>query len=155
SQSDPLCRVHAHPSPGGGRPHWPTRNTLDAGDRRVPDAHGYRTVAQEPAGGPRPAPRGGVRVCVPRLADRRRGPLPTPSNRYSARMNLPALQSFMRESRIDAWLLYDFRGNNPVLAQLIPGKRWTTRRVFALIPARGTPIVLAHGIDFSQFGSLA
>lgn len=69
-------------------------------------------------------------------------------------MNLPALQSFMRESRIDAWLLYDFRGNNPVLAQLIPGKRWTTRRVFALIPARGTPIVLAHGIDFSQFGSL-
>jgi Xaa-Pro aminopeptidase len=69
-------------------------------------------------------------------------------------MNLASLQSFMLECRIDAWLLYDFRGNNAVLAQLLPGKRWTTRRVFALIPARGEPVVLAHGIDFSQFASL-
>lgn len=69
-------------------------------------------------------------------------------------MNLSALQFFMRESRIDAWLLYDFRGNNSVLAQLLPGKRWTTRRVFALVPAEGDPVVLAHGIDFSMFASL-
>lgn len=68
---------------------------------------------------------------------------------------LPELQAYMREQRIDAWLIYDFRGNNPVLAQLLPGKHWTTRRAALLVPASGAPELLAHGIDFTQFDGVA
>lgn len=65
--------------------------------------------------------------------------------------NLDEVQSFMRERGIDAWLIYDFRGSNAVLARVLPGKRWTTRRVYVWIPAQGEPRVLAHHIDASQF----
>ena len=57
----------------------------------------------------------------------------------------------MQDRKIDAWLVYDFRGNNPILSQLLPGKRWTTRRVLMLIPARGEPRLLVHHIDHGQF----
>lgn len=58
----------------------------------------------------------------------------------------------MAEARIDAWLIHDFRGGNPNLAAMLPGKRWTTRRVDLVIPRVGEPVVLVHGIDASQFG---
>lgn len=64
---------------------------------------------------------------------------------------LNAVQEFMRHQRIDAWLVYDFRGNNSVLAQLVPGRRWTTRRAFLLVPAEGTPLLLAQSIDAHNF----
>lgn len=79
---------------------------------------------------------------------------PDPQSLYTGGMNLPALQAFMRESRIDAWLLYDFRGNNPIFAQLLPGKRWTTRRAYLHIPADGEPTLLAHSIDSGMFAKL-
>jgi Xaa-Pro aminopeptidase len=66
-------------------------------------------------------------------------------------MNLDAIQSFMRSRQIEAWLVHDFRGNNPVLTQLLPGKRWTTRRAALLIPARGEASLLTHMIDAEQF----
>jgi Xaa-Pro dipeptidase len=59
----------------------------------------------------------------------------------------------MRRHGIDGWLVYDFRGSNPVLAQLLPGKRFLTRRVMLFIPATGEPELLVHGIDASQFAS--
>ncbi len=62
-----------------------------------------------------------------------------------------AVQQFMGEQKIDGWLVYDFRGNNPILARLLPGKRWTTRRAVLFIPATGQPVLLAHGIDEHQF----
>jgi len=64
------------------------------------------------------------------------------------------LQEYMRQQRIDAWLLYDFRGNNPIFAQILPGKRWTTRRAVLLIPATGDATLLAHRIDEHQFKKL-
>jgi Xaa-Pro dipeptidase len=66
-------------------------------------------------------------------------------------MNLDHVQSFMREQRIGGWLLHDFRGNNAVLARVLPGKRWTTRRTVLFIPAHGEPTLLAHTIDAAQF----
>ena len=66
-------------------------------------------------------------------------------------MNLPDLQSAMRSQRIDAWVLYDFRASNFVLSRLLPGKRWTTRRVYLVIRADAPPRVLVHGIDAAQF----
>ncbi len=69
-------------------------------------------------------------------------------------MNLPAIQSFLRDARIDAWLIHDFRGSNPVLNALLGGQRWTTRRAELLIPATGEPTLLAHGIDANQFSGV-
>jgi Xaa-Pro aminopeptidase len=69
-------------------------------------------------------------------------------------MNLPAVQAFMRERSIDAWLLYDFRQSNPVLGAMLPGRRWTTRRALLFIPAAGEPRLLAHSIDAAQFDRL-
>lgn len=69
-------------------------------------------------------------------------------------MKLTDLQAFMRQLKIDAWLLYDFRGSNFVLSRLLAGKRWTTRRVYLVVPAQGEPTVLVHAIDAPQFDSL-
>lgn len=69
--------------------------------------------------------------------------------------NLELVQKYMQGERIDSWLVYDFRGNNPIFAQLIPGRRNTTRRVLLHIPARGEPTLLVHGLDAGQFASLS
>jgi Xaa-Pro aminopeptidase len=70
-----------------------------------------------------------------------------------ARMDLSALQTFLRDHQIDAWLVYDFRGCNPILAQLLPGQRWTTRRAMLVIPADGDASVIVHNIDAPQFAT--
>ncbi len=70
-------------------------------------------------------------------------------------MNLEILQPYMREQRIDAWLVYDFRGSNPIFASLLAGQRWTTRRAALLIPAAGAPVLLGHSIDHNQFAGLS
>ena len=68
-------------------------------------------------------------------------------------MNQEALQQFLVDRRIDAWLVYDFRGSNPILEQVLPGKRWTTRRVMLVIPATGEPLAIVHNIDAPQFAA--
>jgi Xaa-Pro aminopeptidase len=65
--------------------------------------------------------------------------------------SLAAAQAYMREQKIDGWLVYDFRGSNAVLPQLLPGKRWTTRRAVLFVPPEGEPVLLVHGIDKAQF----
>lgn len=62
-------------------------------------------------------------------------------------------QEYMRNQRIDGWLLYDFRGNNQVFKRLI-GSKHTTRRAALWIPAQGEARLLAHAIDYSQFDDL-
>jgi Xaa-Pro aminopeptidase len=47
---------------------------------------------------------------------------------------------------LDGWLLYDFRGQNPVAGTLL-GLPALTRRYFVLVPARGTPVALTHRIE--------
>lgn len=70
-------------------------------------------------------------------------------------MEFDAVQQFMAEQKIDGWLVYDFRGNNPILARLLPGKRWTTRRAVLFIPATGQATLLVHGIDEHQFDGVS
>ncbi|MFA6045846.1 MAG: M24 family metallopeptidase [Phycisphaerales bacterium] len=64
-----------------------------------------------------------------------------------------AAQEFMQSRGIDAWLVHDFRSSNSVLAALVPGKRFLTRRVELLIPAKGDATLLAHHIDAAQFAT--
>lgn len=67
-------------------------------------------------------------------------------------MNLPEIQNVLVELNIDAWLLYDFRGINPI-SQNVAGLTGAniTRRWFCLIPAQGDPYWLIHKIETSNF----
>jgi Xaa-Pro dipeptidase len=65
-------------------------------------------------------------------------------------MDFAPIQHAMREQKIDAWLVYDFRGSNQVFTRLFPsptGKRHLTRRVLLLIPASGEPTILHSPLD--------
>jgi Xaa-Pro aminopeptidase len=62
-------------------------------------------------------------------------------------VDLSNARKFMTQSGIDAWLLYDFRGSNPVLWHVLGAKKHTTRRCALLIPREGQPRLLAHAID--------
>lgn len=66
-------------------------------------------------------------------------------------MNLQAIQRQLEEQKIDAWLLYDFRGSNSVLAEMFPGKRHLTRRIYLLIPRKGEALFLTHQMEKVQF----
>ena len=68
-------------------------------------------------------------------------------------MEKEALQSFMKQRGIDAWLLHDFRNTNSVFLRLFPGKRHVTRRSFALIPAAGQPRLITQSLDEGAFAT--
>jgi Xaa-Pro aminopeptidase len=75
-------------------------------------------------------------------------------------MKLPTsdVQDFLAARGIDAWLLYDFRGQNQVaLGALGLEHHMLTRRWFYLIPARGQgePVLLVHAIERGSFPALA
>jgi len=61
--------------------------------------------------------------------------------------SLPLVQRALADARVDGWLLYDFRGLNPVAAALMRLDGMTTRRAFAFIPTRGTPVAITHAIE--------
>ncbi len=86
-------------------------------------------------------------------------------------MNIEEIQHFLTEKRsgsqrnskhsrrkdrdskqLDGWLLYDFRGSNPIARNVAgiddPG---ITRRWFCYIPSEGMPIWLVHRIEVSHF----
>jgi Xaa-Pro aminopeptidase len=64
-------------------------------------------------------------------------------------MNLQAIQKALREDDIDGWLLYDFRGSNPIARSVIgfDESQIGTRRWFYLIPAVGEPVAILHVIE--------
>lgn len=61
--------------------------------------------------------------------------------------SLPDVQRALIDAGVDGWLLYDFRGLNPIAAGLMRLDGMTTRRAFAYVPARGTPVAIAHAIE--------
>ncbi|MBC7791262.1 MAG: aminopeptidase P family protein [Anaerolineae bacterium] len=60
---------------------------------------------------------------------------------------LPAVQSALRDAGLDGWLLFDFRGLNPIASGLLALEGMVSRRVFALIPAHGVPVAITHNIE--------
>ena len=60
------------------------------------------------------------------------------------------VQEALRQQDLDGWLLYEFRGANPI-AKSILGVGKTTRRAFFLIPAEGEPQALIHAIEGSSW----
>ncbi|MEY4609286.1 MAG: hypothetical protein RL625_1503 [Gemmatimonadota bacterium] len=60
---------------------------------------------------------------------------------------LPALQAALHDAGLDGWLLYDFRGLNPVATALTGFEGMATRRFFAWIPTQGAPVAITHAIE--------
>ena len=59
---------------------------------------------------------------------------------------LARVQEELKAQGLQAWLLYNFLGVNPVASGLL-GLPAMTRRYFVLIPARGRPVALTHRIE--------
>jgi Xaa-Pro aminopeptidase len=68
--------------------------------------------------------------------------------------DLRLAQSFMSENHIDGWLIYDFKGSNPVMWHITGKRRPTTRRNFIFIPSKGEPRMLLNGIDCRLFSDI-
>ncbi len=64
-------------------------------------------------------------------------------------MDLPAIQKALTEQQIDGWLLYDFRGSNPIARSVIgfDESQIGTRRWLYLIPREGQPVGILHVIE--------
>jgi Xaa-Pro dipeptidase len=64
-------------------------------------------------------------------------------------MDLAGIQSALSEQGLDAWLLYDFRGSNPIARSVIgfDESQIGTRRWFYLIPRQGDPLGILHVIE--------
>ena len=65
-------------------------------------------------------------------------------------IDIAAVQRALKAEGVDAWLLYDFQGSNPVsyrLAGMGGGGHLATRRWFYLIPQSGEPRALVHAIE--------
>lgn len=71
-------------------------------------------------------------------------------------MNLPAIQSALRERNIDAWLFYDHHRRDPIAYRVLglPDSLMVTRRWFYLVPAEGEPIKLVHKIEAGHLDTL-
>jgi Xaa-Pro aminopeptidase len=66
-------------------------------------------------------------------------------------IDIAAVQAALAADGVDAWLLYDFRGLNPIATAVAhindQGGHLATRRWFYLIPAAGAPRGLVHAIE--------
>jgi Xaa-Pro dipeptidase len=56
------------------------------------------------------------------------------------------IQQELRGHNVDGWLLYNFRGNNPIASDLLALPA-LTRRYFVWIPVDGKPVAVTHRIE--------
>ena len=61
--------------------------------------------------------------------------------------DFPALRHALADLGADGWLLYDFRGVNPVTPQVLGIHGMATRRLFVLLPRDGQPVAIVHKIE--------
>ena len=62
-------------------------------------------------------------------------------------LDLAALREALAVLGADGWLLFDFRSVNPVAGRVLAVGGMGTRRLFVLLPQRGTPVAVAHRIE--------
>jgi Xaa-Pro aminopeptidase len=70
-------------------------------------------------------------------------------------MDLIAIQRALAAAGLDGWLLYDFRGLNPIACRIVgfDTRLSATRRWFYLIPAQGEPTGFVHAIEKQSLGA--
>jgi Xaa-Pro aminopeptidase len=71
-------------------------------------------------------------------------------------LNIEAIQAALQKFNLDGWLLYDFRGTNPLARRVleIGDNDVGSRRWFYCIPAKGEPKKLVHRIESGALDSL-
>lgn len=65
-------------------------------------------------------------------------------------LDVAAVQAALRDEGLDGWLLYDFRGSNPIarkLAGVNGSAKLATRRWYYVVPAVGEALGLVHRIE--------
>src|SRR5471030_2253102 len=76
----------------------------------------------------------------------------------AAGLDVAAIQAALKADGLDGWLLYDFRGLNPIAADVTAvgkqGGHLATRRWYYLIPATGEPRGLVHKIEKNSLAHL-
>jgi Xaa-Pro aminopeptidase len=76
----------------------------------------------------------------------------------AAGLDIKDVQAALKADGVDGWLLYDFRGINPIAADVTAVSRQTghlaTRRWYYLIPATGEPRGLVHAIEKNSLAHL-
>ena len=70
-------------------------------------------------------------------------------------MKLQTIRNHLRQQSLAGWLLYDFRGQNPIAASIAELDFTGTRRWFLWIPADGEPQWLIHSIEQATLGKAA
>jgi Xaa-Pro dipeptidase len=60
---------------------------------------------------------------------------------------LPAVQQALADAGVDGWLLFDFRGLNPVAGGMLGVHGMVTRRIFGWVPREGVPVAITHNIE--------
>jgi Xaa-Pro aminopeptidase len=61
--------------------------------------------------------------------------------------DLSRLQPLVAQAGVDGWLLFDFRGRNPIAAAVLGPEIVGSRRVYVLVPPAGMPVALVHAVD--------
>lgn len=61
--------------------------------------------------------------------------------------SLGEFQAAIADAGVDGWLLYDFRGVNPIAGSLLGVGGHVSRRFMVWIPARGIPTAVTHAIE--------
>jgi len=66
-----------------------------------------------------------------------------------AKFDLKKIQKIVRQTKLDGWLLYDFRGSNDLALDImnISKESHLTRRLYYFIPANGIPFKIVNGIE--------
>jgi Xaa-Pro dipeptidase len=71
-------------------------------------------------------------------------------------MNLEAIQSALRDQRVDGWLFYDHHHRDPIAYRILglSDSLHVSRRWYYLIPAQGEPRKLTHRVESGKLASL-
>ncbi len=63
------------------------------------------------------------------------------------RDSVAAVQRMLAELNLDGWLIFDFRGLNPIATGMIALEGMASRRIFVFIPREGVPVAVTHAIE--------
>lgn len=72
---------------------------------------------------------------------------PEPDLHVISPTQLQSLSAAIATAGLDGWLLFDFRGSNPIASSIVGLEGMVSRRYFCYIPASGTPVALTHAIE--------
>jgi Xaa-Pro aminopeptidase len=68
-----------------------------------------------------------------------------------AGFDFAALTAALEALGADAWLLFDFRGVNPIATRVLDVHGMATRRFFVFLQRAGPPVAVAHKIELAPF----